>query len=135
MMLVEWDDTLFLGIQQIDEDHEKLVEILNRCYRAMLLNDHRHEFEAIVAELRDYTQYHFQTEQILMEGLAYPDAPSHAAAHLKFAQAINNFQERFQAGESFVALDLLVFLKEWLVNHIQRTDRALTHFINDKELG
>lgn len=129
MLLIEWDDTLVLGVQQIDEHHEKLVSILNRCYRALMLNDHRHELEAIVGELLDYTHYHFRTEEGLMDEAGYLEAPSHVQAHGSFIASIEDFQGRFQAGESFVAMELLMFLKEWLLEHIQHTDRALARFL------
>lgn len=132
MMLVEWDDTLILGSQQIDEHHHRLVEILNRCYSALMLHDHSHELEGVVAELLDYTHYHFSTEESLMAEAEYPAAPSHAAAHRKFIRSINNFRDRSDAGESFVAIDVLVFLKDWLVHHIQNTDRAFTNYLNER---
>ncbi|GFO65814.1 bacteriohemerythrin [Geomonas paludis] len=132
MTLVEWDDTLILGMPQIDEDHHKLVNILNRCYRALMLHDHSHELQEVVAELLDYTQYHFATEEQLMAQLHYAAAPSHAAAHRKFINSIHNFKDRSDAGESFVAIDVLVFLKDWLVGHIQNTDRAFTNFISER---
>ncbi|MBU5611611.1 bacteriohemerythrin [Geomonas azotofigens] len=132
MMLVEWDDTLILGMAQIDEHHHKLVDILNRCYRALMLHDHSHELEGVVAELLDYTQYHFRTEEELMAQSHYAAAPSHAAAHRKFINSVTNFKDRSDAGESFVAIDVLVFLKDWLVGHIQNTDRAFANFLNDR---
>ncbi|MBU5638569.1 bacteriohemerythrin [Geomonas sp. Red69] len=133
MTLVEWDDSLILGVGQIDEHHHRLVDILNRCYRALMLHDHSHELEEVVAELLDYTQYHFRTEEQLMAELDYAAAPSHAAAHRKFINSIHNFKDRSDAGESFVAIDVLVFLKDWLVGHIQNTDRAFTNFINERQ--
>jgi hemerythrin len=135
MALVEWDDTLVLGMQQMDEHHQKLVEILNRCYRALMLYDHVHELEGVVAELLAYAEYHFRTEERLMEELGYAAAPSHTAAHRKFVYSVNNFKDRFDAGESFVAIDVLVFLKDWLVAHIQNTDQALANFITDRLAG
>lgn len=133
MLLVEWDDTLLLGVKQIDAHHEKLVSILNQCYRALMLNDHQHELEAIVTELRNYTMYHFQTEENIMSEVGYLEAPSHAQMHQKFIASIYDFQARLQYGESFIAVELLTFLKDWLVEHIQRTDRALADFILAKE--
>ncbi|QWV93134.1 bacteriohemerythrin [Geomonas oryzisoli] len=132
MTLVEWDNSLILGMPQIDEHHHKLVDILNRCYRALMLHDHSHELAGVVAELLEYTQYHFQTEEQLMAALHYSAAPSHAAAHRKFINSIHNFKDRSDAGESFVAIDVLVFLKDWLVGHIQNTDRAFINFISDR---
>ncbi|WP_136524377.1 bacteriohemerythrin [Geomonas ferrireducens] len=131
MTLVEWDETLTLGVQRIDADHEKLVEILNRCYSALMQHDHTHELHDIVVELLDYTQYHFGTEEALMRAARYPAAKAHTAAHRTFIKSIHNFRDRFEAGESFVAIDVLVFLKDWLVAHIQNTDRSLAQYVTE----
>jgi hemerythrin len=58
MILVEMGGDLILGVKQIDEHHEQLVNILHRCYSSLLL----HNLETIIEELRDYTHYHFETE-------------------------------------------------------------------------
>lgn len=131
MTLVEWDETLILGVPRIDADHEKLVEILNRCYSALMRHDHTRELNEIVAELLDYTEYHFGTEETLMLQAQYPAAKEHTAAHRTFIKSIHNFKDRFEAGESFVAIDVLVFLKDWLVAHIQNTDRSLAQYASE----
>jgi hemerythrin len=129
MILVEWDGSLILEVQQIDEHHEHLVSILNDCYSALMRHNHQQELLTIINELRDYTHYHFETERNLMEELAYPGKDHHLAAHETFTGSIAQFRERLQNGESLLAMELLNFLKEWLVDHIQKTDRALAGFL------
>lgn len=67
-----------------------------------------------------------------MADLSYPEAASHLQAHEQFAGSILEFQQRFRKGESLVAMEVLFFLKEWLVDHIQVTDRSFTRFLKDK---
>lgn len=128
MMLVEWDGTLDLGVEQLDEHHKKLVDILNQCYGALMLNDHHHELEEIVGELYGYTRYHFRAEEELMDRLGYTEAAAHREAHDAFVASVYDFQQRFKGGESFIAMEVLMFLKDWLVAHIQKSDRALAEF-------
>lgn len=132
MKLVDWGGALVLGVAQIDEHHEKLVEILNDCFRALMLNDHRRELEEIVKELHEYTCYHFRAEERLMGELGYPEAALHGEAHAAFVSSIEQFQQRLRASESFVAVDVLTFLKEWLVAHILRADGALAAFVKER---
>ncbi len=128
-MLVEWDGTLELGIEEIDEHHRKLMDILNQCYQALMLNNHTRQLEEIVKELKDYTQYHFRAEERLMSDTGYQAAGAHLKAHRQFVDSIAEFDQRASAGESFVAIEVLTFLKEWLVAHILSTDRALADCI------
>ena len=131
--LVEWNSELILGVKMMDEHHEQLINILNRCYRALMLHDHQHELEIIMNELRDYTHYHFDTEKQLMAELGYPESASHLAVHEKFTDMIARFQGRAQSGESLVAMDVLQFLQKWLVAHIKKTDRAFADFIKGQD--
>ena len=130
--LVEWSDELILGQVQIDEHHKQLINILNKCYASLMLHDNHQELAFVIGELRDYTHYHFETERMLMETLGYPESDSHLAAHDKFTSTILEFQERSESGESLVAMDVLMFLKEWLVAHIQETDVAFVAFLKAK---
>jgi hemerythrin len=132
MILIEWDSSLILGVKQIDEHHEHLVSILNECYRTLMRHNQEQELQVVIDELRDYTHYHFETERKLMDDLGYAAANSHLAAHEKFTSSILEFQDRLQSGESLVAMDVLMFLKEWLVDHIQKTDRVFTTFLKQK---
>ncbi|ACH40862.1 hemerythrin family protein [Citrifermentans bemidjiense Bem] len=128
-MLVEWDGTLELGVKEIDEHHRKLIEILNQCYQALMLHNHTRQLKEVVRELQDYTQYHFGTEERIMSELGYPAATAHLEAHRQFIASIAEFDQRASAGESFVAIEVLTFLQEWLVAHILSTDRALADCI------
>jgi hemerythrin len=131
--MTQWSSSLVLGVDAVDEDHERLVSILNNCYRALMLNNHDHELAGIVNELRDYTCYHFETERKLMVQHGYSEAASHIAAHKEFIASIQDFKNRFLAGESFVALDVLTYLNEWLVTHINKDDREFVSFLKAKE--
>lgn len=129
MVLVVWDDTMKLGVKQIDEHHERLVFILNDCYRALMLNDHRQELRDIVKELESYTRYHFRTEESLMKDAGYRESPHHGEAHQKFMASVCDFSARLEAGESFITIEVLDFLRDWLIQHILRTDRALAQHL------
>ncbi len=131
--LVEWNDELILGVSMMDEHHEKLIGILNECYRALMLHDHHQELEVVMNELRDYTHYHFETEKKLMADLGYQESAGHLSAHDKFTDMIAEFHARFAEGESLVAMDVLQFLQKWLVGHIKNTDRAFATFVKERE--
>jgi hemerythrin len=128
----QWNSSLVLGLSQVDEDHERLVNLLNSCYRALMEHNPYNELAGIINELRDYSHYHFEAETNLMVSAGYPATYSHLTAHTEFTSSIQQFKERFQAGESFVALDILSFLNGWLVSHIQESDRDLANYLKEK---
>jgi len=133
LAIVEWNDGLALGVKIIDEHHQRLVEILNQCYQALMLHDSQHEVDAVMKELEEYTLYHFGTEKRMMEDLGYPAAAGHLEMHDDFTRVIAKFRNRNQSGESFVAMEVLEFLQTWLLEHIKKTDSAFAAFIKEKQ--
>jgi hemerythrin-like metal-binding protein len=123
MDLIEWDSSLELGIPQIDEHHQHLVDILNRSYRAVMLNDPRSELLVIMDELIDYATYHFSFEEQFMTRYGYEGVDGHALIHNEFSAKLVDFHRRAKLGETLLKMDVCLFLKEWLINHIMETDR------------
>jgi hemerythrin len=132
MSFVEWENKLNLGIKKIDEHHRQLVKILNDTYNAIILDCKQPELEAIIEKLADYTTYHFTTEERLMTEHNFGGMHNHLLEHEKFSRNILDFQDMCSRGESVIAIDLLVFLRGWLVNHILKVDREYVTFLINK---
>jgi len=129
---IEWDNSLILGIKQIDEHHRHLVGLLSKSYNAILLDNPQAELEAIVEELSKYTAYHFSVEESLMTEHAFPHMNSHLIEHAEFSRNVKEFRDMCNRGDSSVATEVLVFLRGWLVNHILKVDREYAAFLIDK---
>ncbi len=129
---IEWDDSLILGIRQIDEQHQHLVGLFGKSYHAIILDGPQSEFDHIVKELSDYATYHLSTEERLMTEYSYPQMNSHLLEHAEFSRNIREFRDKCERGDSSVAIDVLVFLRGWLVNHILKTDRLYAEFLISK---
>ncbi len=129
---IEWTENLAIDISPIDEDHKMLVELLNR---SMVLTDPENaheEFEQILKELLDYTQYHFKREEALMQACGYDDIDFHCQIHQFLINQVTQKQERFQSGR-LSAEELVDFLNEWLLNHIEVMDRSIAPFCKGKD--
>jgi len=109
---------------EIDEQHRKLVGLMNDLYRAMREKKGREVLEGILDELVDYTLVHFGVEERYMTEFDYPGLVAHKAAHKKFADRVVDFHREFRAGQGNVTVELMRFLKDWLAEHIQKTDKA-----------
>ena len=132
MSFVEWESKLDLGIKKIDEHHRQLVKILNDTYNAIILDSKQAELEAIIEKLADYTTYHFTTEERLMTEYNFSGMNCHLLEHEEFSRNILDLQDMCSRGESVIAIDLLVFLRGWLVNHILKVDRVYVTFLINK---
>jgi hemerythrin len=129
---IEWDNSLVLGIKQIDEQHQQLVRLLGKSYNAIILDGPQTEFDLIVKELSDYSAYHLSTEERLMTEYGFPHMNSHLLEHAELSRNVKEFRDKCDSEDSSVAIDVLVFLRGWLINHILKTDRLYAEFLIGK---
>ena len=81
MAFMVWSDSLSVGIDQIDLQHMRLVEILSTLHEAMLRGSHKQDLTRVMADLLSYTRYHFSFEEKLMVVAGYPGLQEHQRKH------------------------------------------------------
>lgn len=122
-LLVAWSSEFELGMPEIDAQHQVLVDLINQVWAAIVLKPDREKALAILAELEKYTISHFAAEEIFLREIRYEQFPEHKSAHEGFVARIAEEKAKLLAGQA-ITLDLVRFLKEWLINHILVSDKA-----------
>jgi hemerythrin-like metal-binding protein len=130
--LMPWGEKLKIGIGQIDEQHQELVNMINALHRAMKLKMGAKEAGQILTRLADYTVYHFENEETLFATHQYPDRVVHKEYHDRLVGQVVEFKQDFEAGRAALSMDLMQFLTDWLRNHIMKTDKAYAPFLREK---
>ena len=127
---VIWDDTLRVGVDAIDKDHQYLVSLLNKvAHRAIDEAD----LEMVIGRLIDYTHYHFRREEAVMEACGYPELESHRGVHRRLAAQVSDLAQKWRKDHDPERLRRLqAFLRNWLVNHIMKSDAEITRYANGK---
>ena len=121
--LIEWTPELSIGIDQIDQQHKKLVDMINQLDHAMRNKKGKDILKDIIHELNSYTHYHFATEEDLFDLFGYEDAEAHKATHKGFVSKIDDFEKNFSNGSRGLSMEIMTFLSNWLIEHIQGTDK------------
>ena len=124
--LMEWSSALSVGHAEIDRQHQVLIEIANRLNAAMRAGHDRQIAGPILDELVSYTLNHFSYEEKLMERHAYPGRDQHTAEHGKLIADVTKFKQQFDSGNAGISVELMGFIRDWLVDHILKVDRALS---------
>ncbi len=129
MTFMQWNDELSIGIAEIDNQHKWLFKLTNDLHssleKADVSND---EIEEVLEQLVDYTMNHFIIEEELFERLGYPETAEHKAHHNVFCSNVMDLLLRHDSGEE-VTSQMLDMLKNWLLNHICKVDKAyVEHF-------
>lgn len=133
MPLLTWTDKLSVGVGVLDNDHERLVGMLNELYDAMQAGRGKDALGHILNELIKYTQLHFAREERYFAQTAYPDAVTHKQEHASLTGQVLEAQRKYMAGAATtLPIELLQFLKNWLINHIQGSDQKYKAHLNAK---
>ena len=120
---VQWDDDLLTGHSMIDDDHRRLFEYIDELHAAMTKGLGAEAVIEVVDKLVSYTRDHFGREEKMMDLGGYVEREAHLAAHRNFIAKVEDFQHRLELRSGTVSMEVLTFLRDWLVNHIKKTDK------------
>jgi len=133
MPLIEWTAQLSVGIDSIDEQHKKLINMINALNDAMLTDSSNELLGKIFTGLAAYTQKHFTYEEDMFAEYGYSNSKEHKRQHDELITQVLELKERFiENPQGTISADLMLFLKRWLTNHIMRTDKEYTEFLLSK---
>ena len=125
-MIFKWKDRFKTGIEEIDNQHKRLFDIGSELYKVVSLDDgsdHYDEIIKLLNELSDYTKYHFDYEEKLMEKYNYNDIKNHKEEHQRFIDKLNEtLAQDIDMNQKQVVLDMIEFIINWVSSHIVGTD-------------
>jgi hemerythrin len=132
MSFVAWSDEFGVGIEELDIQHRKWFDILNRLHDAMKEGKSKDVMDELFTELIDYTKYHFESEEEYLKNNNYPDIPSHLEVHTALKNQVIDFSEQYKNGSIGLSVQLFNLLKDWLQNHIMNIDKKYAVFFGKK---
>jgi hemerythrin-like metal-binding protein len=124
MAFIDWTPDLSVGVAAIDKQHTKLIHIINTLHEVMLRGGTPVEVAHVLKEVVSYAKEHFGYEERMLERAGYPALAEHRAKHQAMFVEIEVYVERVRQGSNSISIQLMSFLKNWLVKHIKQTDKA-----------
>ncbi len=121
--MIRWDDKYSFGISIIDEAHKGLFGIINKAIHAKEQSDKEKELHEVLDEMTIYALEHFKTEEAYMREFNYPEYQDHSEEHNDFFNKTLAYFDEVVKGDYHVLNELIEYLKQWIVHHIQVTDR------------
>ena len=133
MPLMMWNDKMSVGVAEIDAEHKTLVSMLNDLYDGVQSGHGKEALGKILDGLIAYTAGHFQHEERLFTQTAYPAAAAHKKEHDDLTKQVLDVQAKYKSGATgTLSLEVMNFLKNWLVTHIQGSDKKYGPHLNGK---
>ncbi|HEY3322888.1 MAG TPA: bacteriohemerythrin [Planctomycetota bacterium] len=121
MAMVEWNENLSVKIDEIDEQHKKFLDIINKI--AETKPGDRTKVGELLNDLIDYAAYHFSTEERLMDESKAPQAEKHKESHARFVAKVSLAKKDFDRGKEIDPDELMEWAGNWMVRHIMRRDK------------
>ncbi len=129
MPLFVWKPSYELNIPEIDQQHRRLVGLINELYDAMKEARGQEVLDYILGELQTYIQEHFATEERAMQVYGYPGYEEHVVEHRKLGAQVEELNQLRQHGGAISTQKLMGFLCDWLREHLSETDRQFGQYI------
>ena len=133
MSFIPWQTEYATGIEVIDDQHRHLFDLIDELYTRILncedMEEERKIAGQILQSLIYYVEEHFLAEEALFSNSEYPDAAAHKAAHDHFRSRVDELLQSYQDGVMGLSNDILVFLRDWLIGHVTKTDRGYVPFV------
>jgi hemerythrin len=125
-----WNNAYKVGVAKMDEHHKKLFALIEKTHKCLDKDDDKELLKALDA-LLEYTNYHFNAEEKLLEKHQYESIEEHKEIHKKL---INNLKlHRKELLEDTLNKDCFtIMIKEWLLDHILKEDTKYSKILNKK---
>ncbi len=125
----KWTKGLSVGDATIDQQHQRLIEIINTLYEAMRTQTTHARLGELLERLIAYTDEHFSYEEGRLQACGYPHLVSHQRLHTELLGQVRDLQTKFNQGKRNINMELMNFLKTWLTEHIQKIDKRFSPYL------
>lgn len=132
MRELAWSDTLSVAVDEIDDDHRRLVDLFNTFAHALTDKESPDYLQALLEELISCTAWHFKHEERLMLRYGYEGLAEHKQEHQELIESVDEVRQKFLGAEKHAYNDHIEFLESWLVEHILVADMKLGDFLADR---
>ena len=127
---IAWDDAFSVNFELIDNQHKELVRMTNMLFEGCKMGSTAADvvFMKTIRNAVEYAQTHFYTEEKYMKQSNFPELDAHVAEHNKFVSTVVQAVKDFEESNSD-PLALANFLKQWLLDHIAKSDKKYEPYI------
>ena len=129
---ITWRDEYSVGIDSIDQQHKKLINLINQLTTAVDYSTGEEFEREALAEVVEYTKAHFTYEEGLLEENTYPDFEAHKAEHRAMIKEVELVLSEYEEDHDMAVRHACDYLKGWLINHINGTDKQYSSFLIGK---
>lgn len=129
-MYIRWEPALKINIDAIDLEHQMMVMLIKKFDYAIKQGCHKRILIRILLELKQFTQFHFTSEENLMLEINYPGFAEHERIHSHLLAQLDVVAGRINQGTADCE-ETLAFVWDWLETHVSHHDREIGVFLEN----
>ena len=122
-MAILWKEEYSIGLETIDQQHKKFIEILNKLSEAFLKQDRQGIIKDVLKELEEYAENHFALEEKYFHDFDYENTKEHEDGHKIFRLQIQRIWKQLEDGDELLEYEMFQFMNDWLIEHILKEDK------------
>jgi len=129
--LVNWSEAYSVHVPSIDQQHHKLFDMMNVVYQ-LVISDQLNQLDAPLDALVEFAKKHLRDEEEILQRVNYPDFKAHKNVHITLLADLDDLYKQAQQGDIHKLFELIMFLKNWLVDHIYKVDMKYSDLLVSK---
>lgn len=133
-MAISWDKSYSVNVKELDEQHQYFISLLNKAYQLVYQGEETEKVSQLVKEIIEYAKIHFSTEEKYFDQFNYQGSEEHKKEHQKITTEIFEFYNKLAIEADFAVEELIDFLEDWLVKHLNDQDKKYTECFNKNGL-
>lgn len=128
---ITWSEEFSVGDASLDSQHLYIIDLINRIIDCQNRPSHSDLIISTLSEINNYSRYHLEYEEALLERLDYPEFNEHKALHFEYLEKTSDLSSKAQNFDKNVTDEILEFLKDWWLNHILVEDMKYKSFLEN----
>jgi len=130
--VIQWSKEMELNIPEIDRQHKKLVDLLNKFYLENKAGMHEEAIKDFLTELKNYLTYHLDWEEKFLAEIGFEDFENHKKTHELFKKFYEEEVNKYLKEKDEKALrELVAFTLSWLYTHIMKSDKKYAKYYHE----
>jgi hemerythrin-like metal-binding protein len=122
-----------IGEKSIDAEHDLQLQLLDSLTNALAKESDFSPTRYLLEQFIEFSDMHFLSEQLVMRLHNYPGYEAHLQEHTRLMKQVREIRERIIQGDKTPTLQLILELRDWLLQHIATDDAAFGDFLRKKE--
>lgn len=132
MPILVWSEEYSINVAEIDAQHKKLLEFVNKLHAGVAAEIDREELRGLFEDLVEYTRFHFESEEKLMAEHGMATDTMHHKDHKLLLQQLEKIVDAISRGKQPAFYSQYDVSNDWFLAHILGFDKRMGAALNSK---